>query len=329
MRSLYLSLLGFCLLVLPAAQCNPVPVPPSPSYGGSVATGGASQGGSVAAGGVAPSGGTTASGGVTVAAGGSVVALGGSSASGGTSATGGASEFRWMACNEAAKAPLHRAYPLTGWRKSKDRAKHRRMKVSYSVSPVSVFWQPNVKSALDQLDIGRCTGAAVAQNLSTWPFTGKLTIDDADKIYRLATTIDPFPGTYPPTDTGSNGASAALAAKQLGYTSVDFEAVASLNDLTYALQRGPCVIGVPWYSGFFSTTKCGEMLMLGTVEGGHEIEVIGWDGKLNRLAIRNSWGNDWGNCRQGDPAECGYAYWSAGTVIKLMQAGAEIDCPAL
>jgi hypothetical protein len=208
------------------------------------------------------------------------------------------------------------------------RAQRHRVKASYSLVAGSSFNQPNRRKPFDQLR-GSCTGNAIGHCLSTWPFKGQLTQDDAENIYALATTFDPFEGSYPPDDTGSNGASAALAAKKLGFTKLDFGAVDTLEGLQVALLKSSCVVGVPWYTGFFHPTACGELVKSGVVEGGHEIQVIGWDAELKRVIVRNSWGPDWGNCREGDPGECGYAYWSAGTLQKLLNDGAEIDCPLL
>jgi hypothetical protein len=154
-----------------------------------------------------------------------------------------------------------------------------------------------------------------------------LTEDDAVKIYSLATTLDPFKGVYPPDDTGSNGESAARAAKKLGYTKLDFEPIYTLEDLQRALQKSTCVIGTDWYTGFFEPTLCGELKISGKIEGGHAPQLAFWDAELKRFGIRNSW-KDWGNRRTGT-GDTGYAYWSAGTLQKLLNDGAEIDCPLL
>jgi hypothetical protein len=174
------------------------------------------------------------------------------------------------------------------------------------------------------------TGNAVAQCLSTWPFAAKLTEADAVKIYSRATVIDPFPGTYPPDDTGSDGASAAMAAKLLGYTSYEFAAVDTLSDLGEALRKSTCVIGVDWYSGFSNPQRCGEMQQTGGIAGGHEVQLAAFNAEMGLYIIRNSWGPPWGRCRMGKHSkECGYAYWVAATLQKLLDGGAEIDCPVM
>ena len=307
MNRLLAILVALCGLFLMAPSgCGPQPVPVQPPQP-------AAQGGTVGVGGSVGLGGTHAEGGSVAAAG----------AAGAAVSTVPAVVF--PDCNKTLKAPMRVRPPMSGWHKDKERAKHRKVRPSYQLVPgaESVFRTPNFPRALDQLNIGRCTGNAVAHALSTQPFKLSLNEDDADKIYRRATVIDPFPGTYPPTDTGSNGASAWQAAIDLKYTDVKSIAIDSLEELQSALQRVPCILGTDWYDGFFEPTACGELVLRGSIAGGHEPEIVGWDKSMRRFWIRNSWG-DWGVSR-GE--ETGYAYFSAGTLQKLLNSGAEIDCP--
>ena len=295
-------------IVLAIGSCTPkpipVPVPPSPSAGGSTATGG------------------------TTSIGGSSAVQGGASSIGGSSATSTViASVQFPVCNQSMAAQQTVKRSLSGWHRSKDRAKHRRLKVSYSITAGSVFNAPNVATPLDQLALGSCTGNATAQCLSTWPFKATLTESDAVKIYSKATAIDSFPGVYPPTDSGSDGQSAAKAAKLLGYTTLDFAAIDTVEGAMVALQKSALIIGVDWYDGFFNPTKCGEMQLTGAVAGGHEIEMIGWDAYRKVFWIRNSWGPSWGVGRAS--GDNGYAYWSTGTLQRLLTDKAEIDGPVL
>jgi len=293
-------------IYLGACHPQPAPVPPSPGVGGSTASGG------------------------TTSIGGSSAVQGGASSIGGSSAvtTTTAPEIAFLDCNPAsASAGKNPHHLLSGWHRRPDRAKHRRLTVSYSIVAPSSFPKANVAINLDQADLGSCTGNGTAQCLSTWPFTAKLTESNAVAIYSLATKLDSFAGTYPPTDTGSDGASAAKAAKQLGFTSLDFVAVDTVEGAQVALQKSTCIIGTDWTVNDSNPTACGEMKDGSAVQGGHEPQLAFWDAKLKRFGIRNSW-LDWGNKRTGT-SDTGYAYWSAGTLQKKLNAGAEIDCPVL
>jgi len=295
-------LIGF-LMLLTGACAKPAPVNPIGLGGATAAGGAAGQVGVLSTGGSGTTGGRSGAGGAVVA---------------------GSNGVEFPTCNQTMRAPLKVRPSLSGWRKS-HKALRRRARPSYSVVATSVFWTPNNPVALDQGTLGSCTGNAVAHCLSTQPFRGNLTEADAVRIYSRATEIDPFKGTYPPTDTGSDGASAWQAAIDLGYATTTGTEIGSLEELQAALQKGPCVLGTNWYSGFFSPSRCGEMSISGTVEGGHEPELAGWDAQLRRFWIRNSWGPDWG-VQRGD--ETGYAYYSAGTLQTLLNQGAEITCPS-
>ena len=307
-------LVSLCL-ALTVCTPRPTPVPP-PSPGG--------------AGGLPATGGQSSSvgGWLPIGHGGAVVAGEAGMPAGGVAATGGASvAVVWPSCNEAIKAAPAVRPKLSGWHRDKQRQTRAKWRPRYNLvtATQSVFWQPLVEHALDQGALGSCTGNATAQTLSTRPFTARLAEVDAVRIYSRATEIDPFPGVYPPDDTGSAGVYAWQSAIDLGYTTVKTVAVSTLEQLQQALQSSGCILGTDWYSGFFTPTKCGELVQSGTIEGGHEIEIIGWNKEMTMVWIRNSWG-DWGVSRG---RETGFAYFSAGTLQKLLRSGAEIDCPVV
>ena len=296
-RILFVALFAALSIGWGCGPITPAPVPPVPvASGGSVAIGGA----------------PSATGGVLAVA-------------GAPSQTGGSTSIQFpTACeNQLRKAPAARP-SLSGWRKDPARAKRRKARGSYSVVAPSVFLTPNLQIALDQGSLGSCTGNSVAHVLSTWPFPNRFTETDAVRIYSRATEIDPWQGVYPPTDTGSNGASAWQAAIDLRYYAGTVTQVETIEELQGALQKVSCSIGIDWWSGMFTPTASGELQMTGTIEGGHEPQVIGWDAERKIVWLRNSWG-PWGLCRG---SEVGYAYLSVGTFQKLMNAGGEIDCPA-
>jgi hypothetical protein len=303
MKSLELIAVLLAVFFGMGASCVRDPSTPAPVVaGGSTSTGGATANGG------APQGGSSATGGASV---------------GGESST--VAPIRWLACNTAKKAQPTVKRSLSGWRPDKSRAIRSRVKPSYRLAAGSSFNQPNLEVPLDQGSRGSCTGNATAHCLSTWPFGFRLTEDDAVRIYSLATTLDAFVGVYPPTDSGSSGSAAALAAKQLGYTTLDFGAVDTIEALQVNLLSSSCMMGSDWYDGFSNPTACGEAQLSGANLGGHQFQVIGWDLDRKIFIMRNSWGPSYGVCRDGNANECGYFYISAGTVQTLQKRGAEID----
>ena len=153
---------------------------------------------------------------------------------------------------------------------------------------------------LDQGDLGSCTGNAAVGALGTKPLydalpSGHPALDEdlAVKVYSAATSLDPFDGEYPPTDTGSDGLSAAKACKNLGLISGYLHAT-SLEAMQNALQDTPVIVGVNWYEGFDNPDSNGLVSVSGKVRGGHEFEVVGVDMEQQRFHAINSWGLGFG-----------------------------------
>jgi len=172
--------------------------------------------------------------------------------------------------------------------------------------PVTAFLVPGktVKSRswerpgpFDQGDTGSCTGQAVAGLVMTAPIadTG---IDQgtAMQIYELATKLDPYPGNYPPDDTGSSVLAAMQAAQQLGYIT-SYHWCFSLQDVLQALsQVGPVAIGINWYTSFDQPDATGHVTLQpgATVRGGHALNLTSVDTQAKRVGGWNSWGELWG-----------------------------------
>lgn len=154
---------------------------------------------------------------------------------------------------------------------------------------------------LDQGDVGSCTGNAETGSCGTKPFFDTLpagtVLDEtmALKIYSAAETID-GDGPYPPQDNGSSGTSAAQAAKNLGLISGYTHATSSA-EMADALQSGPVIVGVNWYSSFDTPASDGTIAISkgAYVRGGHEFVVRGVKVGPKTFQADNSWGTSWGN----------------------------------
>jgi hypothetical protein len=159
-----------------------------------------------------------------------------------------------------------------------------------------VTWQ-RYSPIIDQGNLGCCTGAAMAGWLGCAPHVQNVEqangfdLEYAHKLYSRATHIDPFPGYWPPDDTGSSGLAVAKAAKEFKNIS-SYRWAFSVDGLVKALQSGPVIIGIPWYEGMFTPDRDGRIWPTGAVAGGHEVLIRGLIGR--DLILSNSWGTGWG-----------------------------------
>jgi len=162
---------------------------------------------------------------------------------------------------------------------------------------------------LDQGDLGSCTGNATEGALGTSPFfeaipstvlgrpTGNAQVDEdqAIALYSAATALDDYNGGYPPNDTGSDGLSAAMAAKAAGLIS-GYQHATSLDAALAALETQPVIAGINWYESFDYPLPSGFMTITdgAQVRGGHEVCLDELDVENRRVWLTNSWGGAWG-----------------------------------
>jgi hypothetical protein len=196
---------------------------------------------------------------------------------------------------------------------------HDSRSLAYQVRPsgtvVSKTWKRDTP-ILDQGNLGSCTGNAATGVLGSDPFYATLpgkTLDEAEAVslYSAATKLDSYSGTYPPTDTGSDGLSVAKAAKNAGLIS-GYLHMTSVAACQTAIQAGPFIIGSDWYTGMDNPSSTGLVTATGTVRGGHEYECIGYDAAADMWELVNSWGPGFGID--------GHFFYSSATLAKLLAA---------
>jgi endonuclease YncB( thermonuclease family) len=109
-------------------------------------------------------------------------------------------------------------------------------------------------------------------------------------LYPLSTRLDPFPGEYPPTDTGSSGLASAKAAKQLGIGG-DYFWLFDVNAVVQAVIDGDVVsVGTVWTDGMFDLDGRGFIAPTGNIAGGHQYAIRDGD---TCAAIVDRGGRDW------------------------------------
>jgi hypothetical protein len=162
---------------------------------------------------------------------------------------------------------------------------------------------------LDQGDLGSCTGNAAVGAVGTGalfqalagrpgcPSENDAAADEkqAVSIYSAATQLDDYAGGYPPTDTGSDGLSAAKACQQAGLIS-GYTHATSLQAALTALAAQPVITGVNWYDSFDQPASDGliKISKRASVRGGHEFVLDELDVQNKRVWLTNSWSLDWG-----------------------------------
>lgn len=151
---------------------------------------------------------------------------------------------------------------------------------------------------LNQNPLSSCTGNAAVGVLNTKGFHKLRSIPykepDAVDLYSLATSLDEFPGQYPPDDNGSSGLGVAKAAQQRGYIT-EYRHAFSIDDALTSLMNAALITGVNWYEGFDNPDSHGLVKIAGQIRGGHEFAVVGYNVYTKMVHAVNSWGPAWGH----------------------------------
>ena len=158
---------------------------------------------------------------------------------------------------------------------------------------------------LDQGDIGSCTGNAAVKAMSygdLYSTVTKRVLSTTDtntnqtiaiNVYSEATKLDPWPGAYPPEDTGSDGLSVAKVLFSRGWVS-GYTHATTLDAVLTALQTRPVITGTAWYEGMYDVEADGRIRPTGEELGGHEYVLDEVDIENQRVWMQNSWGPHWG-----------------------------------
>jgi hypothetical protein len=170
------------------------------------------------------------------------------------------------------------------------------------VSKRPVFWEEGV--VLDQGREGACVGYGWTAELLAEPFAPTpqpLTAaaqSYATEAYKRAQKIDEWPGEDYEGTSVLAGAKIMVQDGQIAGYRWCF-GIIDVRDAV--IKLGPVVIGVPWYSSMYETTKSGLVKVEGVQVGGHCIVITGYhpnyeiDGSVEEVfRWRNSWGAGYG-----------------------------------
>jgi len=116
----------------------------------------------------------------------------------------------------------------------------------------------------------------------------------AEQLYSEATIVDPFPGIYPPEDTGSSGLAVCKAAQARGLIK-SYRWAFGIDQALAALVLGPVLLGVNWRQDMFTPNAKGIVTYSGPIVGGHEFMATGLNVRTRMVECWNSWGPQWGS----------------------------------
>lgn len=157
-----------------------------------------------------------------------------------------------------------------------------------------------LKQRLDQGQEGACVGFGTSHRIAALPMRySSIDYNFAENLYKLAKTLDPWPGE---DYDGTSTLAGAKAAQQLGYFT-DYHWCFKIEDYMQAVASlGPVVCGTDWYRDMFEPDERGMLHPTGSVAGGHCWILRGLTLKPRGarkglgpvFRMTNSWGPDWG-----------------------------------
>jgi hypothetical protein len=174
---------------------------------------------------------------------------------------------------------------------------------------------------LNQGRLGSCTMNALLQcSMCTPVWNGVWNWVEADAVrgYTRATQIDPFDGSWPPTDTGSDGVSVCKVGIEWGLLD-RYEHTFDFQHSLESLVLQPDITGTYWYDTMYYPDADGRVHPTGTIVGGHEYVRIGLEVTNRRVWFFQSWG-PWGLTIDGIPGFF-YMTWDDYESLLIAQNG--------
>jgi hypothetical protein len=142
--------------------------------------------------------------------------------------------------------------------------------------------------------VGCCTGVAKCSQLNS---AGNrrlgrvLNMKDAERIYSRNTEIDPWPGQWPPVDTGSSGLASAKTAREFGLAGEYRWLFGGADEVVQNVVDGRVIsVGTWWYWDMCTRDSLGRVRVSGGQAGGHQYVIRGYDKDRDWVLGRCWWG---------------------------------------
>lgn len=196
------------------------------------------------------------------------------------------------------------------------------------------FWTSH-SPTIQQGDVGSCTCssqmvwfntdfATAARQSILGAANYYFTQEHALELYKLATRLDPFPGSWPEEDTGSSGNAAAKASVRKKWLT-SYTWIFSFTSLQAMIEKTPLQVGTLWTNDMFNPVnglvKVGA-LTDANIAGGHEYCMVGIDWQNELFIFRQTWGDDWDGAKPG-----GYFAISFKDFARLQEADGDVTVP--
>lgn len=199
-----------------------------------------------------------------------------------------------------------------------------------AVTPRTVF-HPRRIPILDQGQLGSCTCSSAAGVLGSAGLFETLPADLARRLadprtaqqqavawYRTVTAEDPFPGTYEPDDTGSDGLTVAKVLHRAGLIA-GYTHITSITEAHAAIQQRSFFLGTMWYSGLEAPNSQGIVTASGRPLGGHQYQCFGYEVERDLWWFWQTWGETFGVAPPVDAGPNGGAFaYSTVTLQRLL-----------
>jgi hypothetical protein len=196
-------------------------------------------------------------------------------------------------------------------------------------------WSPG--PVLDQKREGACVGFSCTHRRNGLPSRFNLVNEDARRLYKLAQTLDQWPGE---NYDGTSVIAGMKAGQQLGwwneYRWCGAGSQQVIEDVLDALDDlGPVIAGIDWLDSMMTPRPSGLLDCSGSVAGGHAICIPGYRLKarlkgegpkpLEVIVLQQSWGLRHGVGAYGQPG--GFIYMRIDDFERLLHQQGEAVVP--